>query len=181
MSRTPPTPAETVRREMESIERLIHRMLISNRNLDREKGGRHLVSHPKTTDFVKGPLKEIAEHILERLAMSKELFVDMAADPDTHASTLSEKRQAAAEAAISEIDFGKEVEGFAGWVEQGSYDEVAGGKMWLSRLVFLRDPENRPDATLVSMGFAVGSAEISEVRVGGEVLDLNKQEPEPSF
>jgi hypothetical protein len=85
MPRRQPTPAEIVARELDAVLAAVRNLLVTNRNMLPSEANPqpfYVREHPQTGAFIRGPLRDMADHILERLQQAKSLAVDMAADPD---------------------------------------------------------------------------------------------------
>lgn len=72
------TPTEIVNFELEQLERLIRNLLVENVNF--KTGYYFSKEYTRTVEYVRGPLKEHADHILNRLKGSKEMILDYISD-----------------------------------------------------------------------------------------------------
>lgn len=75
--RKAPLAKEVIAAEMDALERCVRNLLLENKNF---ANGYYVREYSRTSQFISGPLKEMAQHILSRIDEARELAVDMAAD-----------------------------------------------------------------------------------------------------
>lgn len=85
MTRRRPTPADVVRQQFGLLRKAVRNLLVDNKNFVSQAPGKrayYYETYPQTPDFVAGPLRSAAQHILETVDATETLAVDMAASPD---------------------------------------------------------------------------------------------------
>ena len=92
MARPQPTPRQVVETQFAQLRRAIVNLLVDNKNFKAQGADRrahYFEAYPRTEDYVHGPLRTAAEHILETVDASRDLAVTMAASPDIPGFTRS--------------------------------------------------------------------------------------------
>ena len=85
MARQQSTPRQVVETQFSQLRRAIVNLLIDNKNFRSQEGGRrahYFEAYPRTEEYVRGPLRTAAEHILETVDATRELSARMAAPAD---------------------------------------------------------------------------------------------------
>lgn len=85
MARQTPSPADVVRQQFALLRKSVTNLLVDNKNFTSQapgKRGHYFEEFPRTEDYVRGPLRSAAEHILDSVERTEGLAVDMAAPPE---------------------------------------------------------------------------------------------------
>lgn len=82
MARKPPTPAEVMDERLRSLSLVVKNLLVDNKNFHGASSAYYFSEMPSTRDFVRGPLKGMAESIVDRIEELRDLSSVMAASPE---------------------------------------------------------------------------------------------------